>query len=94
MSVLSDSASRYELHAPVYISPTDLNHENTVVEDNDILLDENLKENVEYDSSLDSSDEFTSNAHAFIALFLNALLSGRRPGVPQAQHVNRRQGQN
>ena len=39
---------------------------------------------MEYDSSLDSSDEFTSNAHAFIALFLNAfeLLSGRRPGVP------------
>ena len=70
MSVLIDSASHYASTAPVYISPTVHNHENTGDQDNDIQLDENLKENVEYDSSLDSSDEFTSIAHAFIALFL------------------------
>ena len=84
ISVLSDSASYYESTVPVYNSPTVYNHDNTFVEINDIFEHENLKKIVECDSSFDSSDEFTSNAHAFIALFLNAfeLLSGRRPGVP------------
>ena len=62
MSVPSDSASDYESPAPVYNSPTVLNRNKTVVENNDILQDENLKENFECDSSFDSSDEFISNS--------------------------------